>query len=724
MKRKLRLSKKELSKIGIGKWTRITAVTLFVLFLVFMFWITRDLPSLTELEHFDPSLVTKVFSADSVIIKEFFVKRRDYVLLKDIPHFMQRAIIDIEDKKFYQHWGVDMRRLAKAAFVDITHLSIREGASTLTQQLATDLYFNKQDKWFRKIREMITAIQIERTYSKPEILEMYLNHIYFGHGNWGLKAGANFFFNKEVSDLNLEECATLAGVINLPMYYTPTNHPDRAKKRRDLVLYVMYKSGDITEEEYRTTAEKPIVLGEAYKVGQADIAPYFTEYIRKKLDDMFGNDLYSGGYSIYTTLDSRAQAIADSAVKQHLAKLQNDIVERYKNEVKFKKFLEKYVPDEKDQEIYFTNQAKKDSLINLKAAVQVALVAINQANGNIIAMVGGRDFNESKWNRAVQMKRQPGSAFKPFIYTVVIDNDYAPTYELLNQPVVLFMPDGKRWIPNNFERTLSGPMMIRDALKRSINLISVRILQEIVKPGVVVDYVKKMGITSNIRAVDALALGTSEVTPLEITSAYGVFPNKGIHIKPFAVKKVINRRGEVIYEHFAESGEEALSAETAYLMTHMLETVANEGTGITARTIYDFKRPAGTKTGTTDNYTDAWFIGFTPQISTGVWIGLDDPGLSLGEYKTGAIAALPIWAKFMKATHDTLNLPVMNFEMPEGVVKLKICVESKNIASQYCPEVIEEAFIMTNTRKTAPTQECDIHTGRIDKNRKKKRKIF
>ncbi len=720
MKRKLRLSKKELSKIGIVNWIKITAVSLFVLFLIFMFWITRDLPSLTELEHFDPSLVTKVFSADSVIIKEFFTKRRDYVLLKYIPYFMQRAIIDIEDKKFYQHWGVDMRRLAKAAFVDITHLSIREGASTLTQQLTTDLYYLKKDKWFRKIREIITAIQIERTYSKPEILEMYLNHIYFGHGNWGLKAGANFFFNKEVSDLNLEECATLAGVINLPMYYTPVNHMDRAKKRRDLVLYVMFKNGDLTEEEYRTTAEKPILLGEGHKVGETNIAPYFTEYIRKKLDDMFGNELYSGGFSIYTTLDSRAQAIADSAVKEHLAKLQNDIVERYKNKNKFKKFLKKYVPDEKDQEIYFSDQAKKDSLINLKAAVQVALVAINPANGNIIAMIGGRDFDESKWNRAVQMKRQPGSAFKPFIYTAVIDNGYNTTFELLNQPVVLFLSDGSRWIPNNFERTLSGPMMLRDGLKRSINLISVRILQEIVKPSVVVDYAKKMGITTNIRAVDALALGTSKVIPLEITSAYGILPNKGIHIKPFGIKKVINRRGEVIYENFAETGEEALSAVTAYLMTHMLETVANEGTGITARTRYDFQRPAGTKTGTTDNYTDAWFVGFTPQISTGVWVGMDDPSLDLGDYKTGAIAALPIWAKFMKAAHDTLNLPVMNFEMPEGVVKLHICVESKKIASQYCPEVIEEAF----NQKTAPVQECDVHTGRIDRNRKKKRKIF
>jgi penicillin-binding protein 1A len=282
------------------------------------------------------------------------------------------------------------------------------------------------------------------------------------------------------------------------------------------------------------------------------------------------------------------------------------------------------------------------------------------------------------------------------------------------------MPDGTRWIPQNFELDQSGPMMFRDALKRSKNLVTARILQEIVKPSEVVTYAHKMGITTNLRAVDALALGTSEVIPLELTSAYGIFPNKGIHVKPIAITKVVNRWGEVVYEEFPESNE-ALKEQTAYIMTNMLQTVANEGTGVTARTIYDFKRPAGGKTGTADDYKDAWFIGFTPQISAGVWVGIDDHRLDLGRAGTGALAALPIWAKFMKTTHDTLNLPILDFEMPEKVVKLKICTESKKIAGIYCPEVIEEVF----HEDTAPKEECEIHTGRIDrKNRRKKPIIF
>ncbi len=702
-------------------WLWIAAGVIFILFVASMFWITRDLPSLTELEHFEPRLVTKVFSADSVVIKEFFTKRRDYVLLKDIPKTMQRAIIDIEDRKFYSHWGIDLKRFTKAAILLVTHFGVQEGASTLTQQLATDLYYNKRDKYSRKIKEIFTAIQIERTYSKPEILEMYLNHIYFGHGNWGLKAATEYFFNKKVRDLNLEECALLAGVINLPEYYSPVKHPERAKRRRNLVLYVMWKNGDISEETYRQTSEKKIVLGGGKRIGQTDIAPYFTEYIRQKLDKIIGAGLYSGGYSIYTTLDSRAQAIAEKAVHEKLDKLQKNMQNRLKNKAKFKKFLDKFVPDPMEQEIYFTNRAKKDSLIDTKAAVQAALISVDPRNGHILAMVGGRDFNESKWNRAVQMKRQPGSSFKPFIYTAVIDNGYSPTFEILNQPVVLFLPGGKRWIPRNFDRDQSGPMMLRDALKKSKNLVSVRILQKIVKPSVVVKYAHRMGISTNLRAVDALALGTSEVIPMEITSAYGVFANKGIHVKPMSITKVVNRRGEVVYREIPES-EEALSEETAYIMCHMLQTVVNEGTGVTARTVYDFRRPAGGKTGTTDDYTDAWFVGFTPQIATGVWVGLDNPSLSIGPNQTGAAAALPIWAKFMKATHDTLNLPIADFIMPDGVVKLKICRESKQIATEYCPEVIEEVF----RADLAPTKECEIHSGRIgrERERKKKRIIF
>ena len=705
------------------KHTLVTAVVVCALLGGLLFyWITRDLPSLTQLEHFEPRLVTKVFSADSVVIKEFYTQRRDYVPLREIPKQMQWAIIDIEDKRFYKHWGLDLKRVAKAMFVDLTHLARLQGASTLTQQLARDLYFTKKKVFIRKIREIITAIQIERTYSKPEILEMYLNHIYFGHGAYGIKAAAEYFFNKDVRQLTLPECALLAAIVNVPAYYSPINHPDRALRRRNLVLYLMYKNGHISKEEYEKARKTPLNLGEGGRPGQHDIAPYFTEYVRQKLENRFGTDLYTGGYKIYTTLDTRVQACAERAVKEQLARLQKLVNRRFERKEEFQKLLDKYVPDPMEQEKILADPAKKDSLINAHAAVQVAFVALDPTNGHILAMIGGRNFEESKFNRAVQAKRQPGSAFKPFIYTAVIDNGYPPTTEILNQPVVLFLPDGTRWIPRNFDRDQGGPTTLREALRRSLNLVSARILQEIVKPSVVVEYAHRMGITTPLRAVDALALGTSEVIPLELTAAYGVFADKGIWNKPIAITKVVDRHGEVVYQAVPER-KEVLSAQTAYIMTDMLETVVNRGTGAYARTIYHFMRPAGGKTGTTDNYTDAWFVGFTPQIAAGVWVGLDDPAISLGHNQTGSVAALPIWAKFMKAAHDTLQLPVEDFKMPPGVVRLLICKESKKLATEYCPEVYEEVF----REDTAPTEKCPIHTGAIrpeKKNKKRRRIIF
>jgi penicillin-binding protein 1A len=701
-------------------WAAIGGGFFLVLILLLGYWITRDLPSLTQLEHFEPRLVTKVYSADSVLIKEFYTQRRDYVPLKQIPKQMQWAIIDVEDKRFFRHWGMDLKRLAKAAFVDLIHLARLQGASTLTMQLARDLYFTKKKVFIRKIREIITAIQIERTYSKPEILEMYLNHIYFGHGNYGIKSAAEYYFNKDVQDLTLEECALLAAIVNVPAYYSPIKHPDRALKRRNLVLYLMYKNGHITREEFERAVATPIQLGKGGPMEDRNIAPYFTEWIRQKLEDKFGSDLYTGGYKIYTTLDTRVQACAERAVKKQLARLQELVNRRFRNPDKFKWLLEKYVQDPVKREEILADPAKRDSLIQSKAAVQVALVAINPRNGHILAMVGGRDFRESKFNRAVQAKRQPGSAFKPFIYTAVIDNGYPPTYEVLNQPVVLFLPDGKRWVPRNFNRDQGGPTPLREALRRSLNLVSIRILQEIVKPSVVVDYAHRMGITTELRAVDALALGTSEVIPLEITSAYGIFANKGLWAKPIAITRIVNRYGEVVYQETPEI-REVLSAQTAYIMANMLETVVNRGTGVTARTIYKFMRPAGGKTGTTDEYTDAWFVGFTPQITAGVWVGLDDPSISLGPNQTGAVAALPIWAMFMKAAHDTLQLPVEDFEMPPGVVKRLICDETKKLATEFCPHVSEETF----REETAPTEYCDVHTGKIQpKTRKKRRRII
>lgn len=699
-------------------WKIILPVSLVVLMVLFAIWITRDLPSLTQLEHFEPTLVTKVYSADGKVIKEFFIERRDYVPLKDIPERMLQAIVSVEDKRFLSHWGFDLKRTMKAAYIDLIHFARLEGASTITQQLARDLYYTKEKIFVRKIRELITAIQIERTYSKSEILEMYLNQIWFGHGSYGITAAAEYFFNKDVKDLSLEECALLAAIVNIPAVYSPINHPEQALKRRNLVLFLMHRNGDLTEEEYMEARIKPIVLGKGGRPGQDEIGPYFTEHVRRELEKQFGTDLYVDGYSIYTTLDTRVQAAAEKAVKDQLARLQGIIHNRFRKRDKFQELLDKFVPDSTQHAGILADTTRMDSLIATRAAVQTAFVAINPGNGHVMAMIGGRDFAESKFNRAVQAKRQPGSAFKPFIYTAVLDNGYSPTYEVLNQPVVLFMPDGTRWIPRNFNRDQGGLTTLREALRRSLNLPSARLLQEVVKPSIVVNYAKRMGLTTDIRPVAALALGTSEVIPIELVSAYGILANEGILVNPITITKIVDRRGQVVYQAIPEK-KEVLSEQTAYLMTNLLENVLNNGTGIYSRITYNFQRPAAGKTGTTDDYTDAWFVGFTPQIVAGTWVGLDDPAISLGHNQTGSVAALPIWANFMRTVYDSLDYPEVSFRVPDGIAKVNICKESKAIATEYCPEVYEEVF----RSESAPVDDCPIHTGRIDR-KKSKRIIF
>jgi len=700
------------------------AFILFVLLTWYAIYIIKGLPPLTELEHYEPKLATKIYSADGVVIKELYTQKREIVPLKDIPDNMKKALIDTEDRKFWNHWGFDLKRTVRAIFVDIVHMSKRQGASTITQQLARELYLNKKKEWSRKIREMLTAIQIERHYSKPEILQMYLNHVYYGHGAYGIKAAADYYFNKDVKDLTLDESAMLVALLRSPARYSPVRHMNRAIRRRNLVLYMILTNGDLTREQYEDAIKRPIILAQGGNKSDTDIAPYFTEWIRQKLEAKYGMSLYTNGYKIYTTLDTRVQEAAENAVRKHLPIVQAKVVRNILWKHKEKDVLSKFISDPDSVKKILKNKALTDSLLREYAKVQVALIAIEPDNGHILAMIGGRDFKESKFNRAVQMKRQPGSAFKPFIYTAVIDNGYPPTYEVLNQPVVLFMPDGTRWIPHNYDHSQGGPTTLREGLRRSLNLVSARLLQEVVKPSIVVKYAHRMGIHTPLQAVDALALGTSEVKPIEIASAYSVFPDLGVHVDPIAITKIENRNGEVIQEYTPKSSE-VLSATTSYIMTSMLQTVIDRGTGASARTVYHFMRPAGGKTGTTDNYTDAWFVGFTPQIATAVWVGIDDPSLTLGPGQTGAQAALPIWARFMKAAHDTLNLPVKNFTMPPGVVRVKICTESHKLATEYCPHTMEEVF----PKNLAPTNPCPIHTGGLAKTKqvkrpKKKRVIF
>jgi len=727
MKRHIRHSNDE-SSTYMGKnpvqfnwklWAPIGIGMFFILIFIYMLVLSRDLPSLTQLEQYEPELATKIYSQNDVIIKELFTKKCIYVPLDDIPDDMVKAVLATEDRIFYSHWGLNVKRFAYVMLVNIVSMSYEQGASTITQQLARQLYLGLEKRVTRKIKEWITAIQIERTYTKNEILEMYLNQMNFGHGNYGVQAASLWFFGKDAKYLQLEECALLAGLLQRPTSYYPYRFPDRATMRRNTVLHNMLEMGYIDSQTYDSAKAMPIQLKEIDPDAEHGIAPYFTEQIRQELQDRYHMDLYKGGYSVFTTLDTRLQAAAELAVKKQLAVLQEQYNKRMINNGRAKdiidpKVLSRYGWDKLRRDTHYL-----DSLITEKATIQSALVAIDPKTGYVLALVGGKNFAKYKWNRATQAQRQPGSTFKPIVYTAAIDNGYSPCFELLNQPVVLYLPNGDRWAPHNYDLSQGGPTTLREALRRSLNLVTARLVQEIVPPAQVVDYARKLGLTSPIDAVDAIALGASAVYPIEMTSAFGVFANQGVLAKPLFILRVEDKYGNIVEEYQPEV-REVLRKETAYIMADMLGTVINHGTGVTARSVYKFTRPAGGKTGTTNSFTDAWFIGFTPQITAGVWVGFDDPATTLGGNMAGATVALPIWAPFMKTAHDTLNLPIEDFKMPAGVARMDICKETKKLATESCPDIISEVFDLS----TAPAEKCDKHIGFSNKaNRDKQKRI-
>ena len=454
----------------------------------------------------------------------------------------------------------------------------------------------------------------------------------------------------------------------------------------------------------------PLVLDEKPKP-YLGTAPYFIEHIRQQLQGRYGMELYTGGLEIETTLDSRAQYIAEQAVEQQIATMQ---IRTNRRLMKKTSELRKIVTDDVLRDLgvglteFLADTALVDSVLTEKMPVQAALVSIDPRSGHILAMVGGRDFEKYKFNRATQAKRQPGSAFKPFLYTAVIDNGYPPTLELLNQPVVVFLENGQRWSPQNYGETMGGLTTIREGLKHSLNLISVRLIQEITRPSIVVDYAHKLGLTTNIPAVDAIALGAGEVIPLEIASAFGAFANQGVLMEPISIVRVKDRYGNILEEN-TPHGKEVLRKATAYIVTDLLRGVITGGTGGRTRWMYKFYRPAAGKTGTTNDFTDAWFVGYTPQIATSVWVGFDNPAQTFGEGQDGARVALPIWAPFMKAAHDTMRLPEEDFPMPETVLQVEICQSSKKLANPECPGnlVYKEIFM----QEYEPANHCDVHTS-------------
>jgi len=646
-------------------------------------WARQDLPSPASLQTIAPPVKTLVFDVNGKLVHEFFKENRSIVPLRQIPQSMINAILSIEDRRFYSHWGIDPVRLMGALVQDVIARRAEQGASTITQQLARNLFLTHEKTFSRKIKEAILAIRIEQTYTKDEILQMYLNQIYFGEGAYGVDAAARIYFAKPVQEMTLPECAMLAGLPRNPRDYSPRRDPDRALKRRNLVLAAMVQNKKLSRQQYERAVETP--LGVTKTRMNASEAPYFMEMVRLYLEERYGsNQVFEGGLRVFTTIDADMQHAAEASLERRLTELeQRNGTKRSRAAILAKSKVAQ--PAEKPQTEY----------------LQGSVVAIDPTNGQIRALVGGRDFNESNFNRATQASRQPGSAFKPFIYAAAIDNGYTPNEMILDTPVSFRAGNGEDWSPQNYDHKFRGPVTLRMALAKSLNVPAAKLLQKLGTP-VVTSYAKRLGIRSRLGQDLSLALGTSEVNLLELTSAYGVFADQGVRTAPVFVLRVEDKNGKIL-EQSRTTAEEVLSPETALTMTNMMETVLQSGTAAAAHAL-GLAVPAAGKTGTTDDYTDAWFVGYTPNLVAGVWVGFDKKQ-KIGPNMTGAAAALPIWVDVIAAA--TKDKPPADFPVPNGVVSRLICSQTGLLANPSCPETETELF----REGTEPTGYCDVHTG-------------
>jgi len=696
--------------------------------------LAKDLPPLDQLETYQPSLVTQVYSSDQQRIGQFFIERRIQTPLAEIPERFRRAVIAVEDVRFFEHPGLDYIGMLRAAWTNLRRGGKVEGASTITQQLARSLFLSSERTFDRKVRELILAYKMELVLTKEKILELYLNQIYFGQGAYGIASASQTYFGKDLSALTIAESAFLAGLPKSPNHYSPFKAYDRAKKRQEHVLARMEEAGFLTAAEREQAAAEPLNFR---RPGGVQAAPYFVEHVRQLLIAKYGEAMvYKGGLKVYTTLNMEMQKAAEEAFAAGLRELDKrqgwrgplrtvdvaaptppTVAATTDQAVKVGDYREGYVAKvAKDHflvqvgttvaKLAFDDMAwakrrltgsdtANDIVVNpnlkqvLKPGdvievmvkkldrdlvhvqleqtphVEGGLIALEPGNGAIRAMVGGYDFGRSEYNRAVQAHRQPGSAFKPIIYATAVSQGMSPASVILDAPVVYEQElEEKTWKPENYGKKFHGMVSLRDALAHSHNLATVRLLDKV---GVknVIEFAKAVGITSPLAADLSLALGSSSVGLMELTSAYSVLLNQGNRAEPYAILFVKDNAGKVL-EQEEPQALAVISKETAYIITNMMEDVIQKGTGQAAKVI---SRPIAGKTGTTDEFINAWFIGGAPNLVSGIYVGFDDRR-SLGETESGAHAALPIWINFMREALK--QIPVMAFTIPEGVTFVKV----------------------------------------------------
>jgi penicillin-binding protein 1A len=755
--------------------------------LVVYYSISKDLPKITSLADYHPSIITTVYADDNREIAEFFKERRIVIPLSEMPRTLLDAFVAAEDSRFYKHRGIDLISIVRAFFKNLEAGTIVQGGSTITQQVTKSFLLTPERSYKRKFKEAILAYRIDKAFSKEDILYLYLNQIYLGHGAYGVQAASENYFGKSARDLNLAECAILAGLPQAPSKYSPFKHPERAKQRQIYVLNRMVEEGYITNLQATEAINTQLDIKPRRNLYIEEV-PFYTEHVRRYLENKYGTDtLYTQGLQVYTAVNIDMQKMAREEIQKGLFDL--DKREGYRGPLKHIKpeeiesfsqslqaELEKEpfeaqaifkavviaVDDRKktttvrmgnaqgtialedmawarkpDPEVaYHETKLRRPSqalavgdviLVQLKAReegtdiwsveleqmpiAQSALMCIEAGSGLVKAMIGGRDFRATQFNRAIQSRRQPGSAFKPIIYAAALDKQfddpkksYTPATIIMDSAIVY--KDEERdftWKPRNYKETFYGPTLLRNALAKSRNLVTIKILQDI---GVdyAIDYAKKLGIESNLSRDLSIALGSSGISLLELLRAYSVFANQGYLVEPVFILKVVDRNGKVL-EEMAPERKKVIDESTAYIMTNLLEGVVKYGTGWRIKAL---KRPVAGKTGTTNNLFDAWFVGFTPEYITGVWVGLDEEA-PMGKGETGSRAASPIWLGFMQRALE--GKPVQLFQAPDDIVFAKIDADTGLLPVPESKNVVFECF----KEGTVPTE----YTKRPDEAREK-----
>jgi penicillin-binding protein 1A len=725
--------------------------------------VKQNLPSVSELETFESNIITSVYSDEGQAVKDFAIERRVEVPSDKIPDVLKKAIIATEDPRFYRHRGVDLLGVLRAFKENIrTGRLLRrpQGGSTITQQLARLLFLYPQQTIGRKLKEMYLSLQIEKQYSKEKILEMYCNQFYLNHGVYGVETASNFYFGKSVTDLTLEEAALIAGIFRGPSLYSPYSNVDTTLRRRNHVLNRMVEEGYLSNAQGEEAKARPLAVL-PWRRGSSDFAAYFFEEVRKYIEKKYGSEvLYRGGLKVYTTLNPTLQRYAEEALLARLREMdkqkgwrkdKRNLLKEGKEKLEeewLESWVTSYVEENEVTDAVVLSVARKEAVVKVKRytgklpnkdigwtrtdnleklvqrgdviqvkvkkinpaakeieasldqhpVIEGAFLAIDPRSGQIKAMVGGYSFQRSEWNRATQAQRQAGSAIKPILYTAALDNGFTPSTIIRDEPVEF--PDkwlGEAWSPKNYDRKYKGAVTVRMGLEESRNVVTARLL-DYISPQTGVDYCRKFGLTSTIYPYLSLSLGTFEVSLLELVSAFTVFPNKGVRVRPYFISRIEDREGNVLEEARVEA-EEVISPQTAYLVTSLMEGVIQRGTA--APFAGSLGIPLGGKTGTTSDFSDAWFIGFSPSLCAGVWVG-NESRVSLGDRQSGAVAALPAWVVFMKRLIDDETKKAEaegrepffeDFEVPPNIAFLEVDRKTGLLATPNCLWPIREAFL-------------------------------